>query len=62
MSEKYDTFREAGAILNNRHSERYIHNETVRKLLNKFMTFGNLSNEFSNKRQKRLTMVSWSLT
>ena len=41
----YKTYREASEIFNNRHPEKNLHYVTVRKLLNKFRTFGDVKNK-----------------
>lgn len=45
VREKNKTFREA--------AEKNILDETVRKVLNKFKTFGDVTKKFGNKRKKR---------
>ena len=37
-------YRDASEIFNNRHPEKNLHYGTVRKLLNKFNTFGDVKN------------------
>lgn len=50
VGDKYKTFREAADIFNLRHHKN-IHNETVRRIFNKFKTCGDVHNKFSKKRQ-----------
>lgn len=54
VGENYKTYREAAAIFNNRHPDKPIHYTTVRKVLNKFKTYGNVSNNYNKKRLKRV--------
>lgn len=54
VGDNYKTYREAAEIFNNRHPEQNLHYGTVRKLLNKFKTFGDVTNKFNNKRQQRV--------
>lgn len=54
VGENYKTYREAAQIFKNRHPQKNLHHDTVRKLLNKFKTFGDVRNNFSNKRQQRV--------
>lgn len=54
VGDNYKTFREAATIFNQRHPDKNIHHETVRQLLKKFKTFGNVENKFNNKRQKHV--------
>lgn len=51
VGDKYKTFREAADIFNFRHPDKNIHNETVRKIFNKFKACGDVHNKFGKKRQ-----------
>ena len=54
VGDNYKTYREAAAIFNNRHPEKNLHYGTVSKILKKFKSFGDVSNKFTNKRQRRV--------
>ncbi|KAL1487750.1 hypothetical protein ABEB36_015585 [Hypothenemus hampei] len=54
VGENYKTFREAADIFNYRHPDRNISHVCVRKVLNKFKTFGEVRNRFSNRRRRRV--------
>lgn len=54
VGENYKTYREAADIFNNRHPDKIIHFTTVRNILTKFKTSGNVENNFKKKHQSRV--------